>query len=121
MTNLDQAIRQALSAEDKAFLDKLDKETPIDDVFGAFQGRYGALNVFAALITFALFGVFIYCAWSAFGAAQMRETMLWGFGASLAMLGVAMLKIYFWMEMHKNQVLRELKRLELQVARLRHG
>jgi hypothetical protein len=29
-----------------------------------------------------------------------------------------MLKMYFWMEMNKNVVLREIKRLELQVARL---
>jgi hypothetical protein len=34
------------------------------------------------------------------------------------MLGVAMLKMYFWMEMNKNMLLREVKRLELQVARL---
>jgi hypothetical protein len=34
------------------------------------------------------------------------------------MLSVAMLKMYFFMEMNKNQVLREVKRLELQVARM---
>jgi hypothetical protein len=34
------------------------------------------------------------------------------------MVGVAMLKMYFWMEMNKNVTLREMKRLELQVARL---
>jgi len=121
MTDLDHAIRRTLSAEDQAFLDKLDKETPIDDIFSTFQGRYGALNVFAAIVTFALFGAVIYCAWNAFNAADVRSTLLWGFGASFAMLGVAMLKMYFWMEMHKNQILREVKRLELQVARLRQG
>ena len=34
------------------------------------------------------------------------------------MLAVAMLKMYFWMEMNKNVTLREVKRLELQIARL---
>jgi len=29
-----------------------------------------------------------------------------------------MLKMYFWMEINKNVMLREVKRLELQVARL---
>lgn len=38
--------------------------------------------------------------------------------ALVAAVAVAMLKIWSWMEMHKNQVLREVKRLELQVARL---
>ena len=31
---------------------------------------------------------------------------------------MAMLKMYFWMKMNKNVVLREMKRLELQIARL---
>jgi hypothetical protein len=44
--------------------------------------------------------------------------MLWSAGALWAALAVAMLKMYFWMEMNKNVMLREMKRLELQVARL---
>jgi hypothetical protein len=44
--------------------------------------------------------------------------VLWSVGAVITMLGVAMLKMYFWMEVNKNIVLREVKRLELQVARL---
>jgi hypothetical protein len=121
MTDLDKAIRKALSAEDAAFLDKLDRETPIDEMLHTFTGRWAYLNVFAALITFAAFGAAIYCVWNAFQTLDVRETVLWSVGASVAMLAVAMLKIWFWMEMHKNQVLRELKRLELQVARLRQG
>jgi hypothetical protein len=121
MTNLDAAIRQALSAEDAAFLAKMEKETPIDEVLHAFTGRWGLLNVFAAVITFAMFGAFCYCVWQLFQTADVRETVLWSLGASITMLSVAMLKIYFWMEMHKNQVLREVKRLELQIARLRQG
>jgi predicted phage tail protein len=118
MTNLDQAIRQALSAEDAEFLARFEKETIVDDVLGTFRGQWGALNIFAAIITFALFGAFVYCAWNAFTAPDTRATILWSAGALMAMLGVAMLKMYFWMEMNKNIMLREVKRLELQVARL---
>ncbi|WP_135211055.1 DUF6768 family protein [Vitreimonas flagellata] len=118
MTNLDQAIRQALSAEDAAFLARFENETPFGEVLGTFRGQWGALNVFAAIVTFALFGVFVWCAWNAFSVADLRDVVLWVGGALLSMLGVAMLKIYFWMDMHKNMILREVKRLELQVARL---
>jgi len=119
MNKLDQAVRAALSAEDAAFLEKLEKEGPISDVMSAFSGRWGGLNIFAAIITFAMFGGFLYCAWSLTQTADLRETVLWAVAALGFALFVAMLKIYFWMEMHKHQVLRELKRLELQVARLR--
>jgi hypothetical protein len=118
MTNLDQAIRQALSAEDAEFLAKFEAQSPLNEAIGTFSGKWGPMNIFAALITFALFGVFVYCAWSAFVSTDLRETMLWSAGALWAALAVAMLKMYFWMEMNKNVMLREMKRLELQVARL---
>lgn len=121
MTNLDQAIRDALSAEDAEFLARFEAQSPLNEAMGAFSGKWGALNVFAAVISFAMFGAFVYCAWNAFSGADARETVLWSAGAVIAMLAVAMLKMYFWMELNKNVTLREIKRLELQVARLRGG
>jgi hypothetical protein len=118
MTNLDQAIRQALSAEDAEFLAKFEQEGPIREALGTFSGQYGLLNIFAAVVTFAMFGAFVYCAWNAFNAADVRQTILWSSGGVITMLAVAMLKMYFWMEMNKNVTLREVKRLELQIARL---
>lgn len=118
MSKLDHAIRQALSDEDAAFLAKFGEQSPFEEALGTFSGKWGAMNVFAALVTFAMFGIAAYCTWNAFSAAALRETVLWSAGGLLAMLAVAMLKMYFWMEINKNVVLREVKRLELQVARL---
>jgi hypothetical protein len=119
MTNLDQAIRQALSAEDAEFLAKFEKEAPLhEQVFGTFSGPLGGWNAFAALITFGMFGVFCYAVWHFFQATELRDLIFWSAAALLSAIAVAMLKMWFWMELHKNQVLREVKRLELQVARL---
>ena len=85
---------------------------------GTFRGGWGALNILAAIFTFGMFGVFVYCAWQMYNAPEVRDVVMWSVGAVIAMLGVAMLKMYFWMEMNKNVVLREVKRLELQMARL---
>jgi hypothetical protein len=119
MTNLDQAIRQALSAEDAEFLARFEKDAPLhEQVLGTFTGQWALLNIFAAVLTFAMFGAFVYCVWQFFQAADVRDLIFWSTGALASALFVAILKIWFWMEMHKNQVLREVKRLELQVARL---
>jgi hypothetical protein len=118
MNRLDQAIREALSAEDAAFLAKFEDQSPFQEAMGAFSGKWGGMNFFAALVTFAMFGAAAYCAWNAFSAIEVRETVLWSAGALFGMLAVAMLKMYFFMEMNKNVTLREVKRLELQVARL---
>lgn len=116
MKNIDHEIRQTLSAEDAAFLAKLDAQSPFQEALGTFSGTWGLMNVFAAVLTFAMFGVAAYCAWNAFNVMDVRETVLWSAGALVGMLSVAMFKIYFWMEMNKNITLRELKRLELQVT-----
>ena len=118
MSNIDSAIRDALSKEDAEFLARFESEGPIREVFGAFQGSWGLMNVFAAIVTFAMFGVFLYCLSQMFAAADTRVVVQWSVGAVISMLAVAMLKMYFWMEMNKNVVLREVKRLELQIARL---
>lgn len=118
MSKLDQAIRQSLSDEDAAFLAQFEAQNPIREAFATFGGPWGAMNVFAAILTFALFGVFVFCAWNAFNVIDLRETVIWSSGALLAAISVAMLKMYFWMEMNKNTTLREIKRLELQVARI---
>ncbi len=117
MTNIDRAIRDALSKEDAEFLARFEDSNPIGEALGTFSGRWGAMNILAVAMSFALFGVFAYCAWNAFNASDVRATVVWSAGAIWASLAVAMLKIYFFMEMNKNVVLREVKRLELQIAR----
>lgn len=119
MTNLDQAIRQALSAEDAEFLARFEKEAPIhEQVLQTFRGSFGPFNVLGWFIGFAMFGLLLYCGWNAYHAADLRGLMLWGGGAILAMIALGLIKLWFWMELQKNQVLREVKRLELQIARL---
>jgi hypothetical protein len=119
MTNLDQAIRQALSAEDAEFLAKFEKDAPLhEQVLGTFSGPFGGLNILAAVMTLGAVGVMFFCAWQFFQASEIRDQVLWSASTMTAVIFVSMLKIWFWMEMHKNQVLREVKRLELQVARL---
>lgn len=118
MTNTDRAIRDALSKEDAEFLAQFEEKNPLDEALNTFSGRWGAMNILAAIMTFAVFGVLVYCAWNAFAASDARAAVLWSAGAIWAAIAIAMLKMYFWMEMNKNVVLREVKRLELQIARV---
>lgn len=118
MSNLDNAIRDALSKEDAEFLARFEDEGPINEALGTFKGSWGLMNIFAALLTFASFGFFVYAMLQIMNTEDVRLTVLWSAGAIVSALFVAMLKMYFWMEMNKNIVLREVKRLELQVARL---
>ena len=49
----------------------------------------------------------------------MSETCCAGGAASsFAFAGITLIKIWFWLEFHKHVIVREVKRLELQVASL---
>jgi hypothetical protein len=119
MSNLDRAIREALSKEDAEFLARFeDHSTPMGEVLDTFRGRWALMNAIAAIFTFALFVACLYFVWQMLSASDVREVVLWSVAVIFALLSIAMLKMYFFMEMNKNVVLREVKRLELQVARL---
>lgn len=61
MSNLDRAIREALSKEDAEFLARFDAQsTPVGEVLDTFKGQWAVMNAFAAFISFALFGAFVY-------------------------------------------------------------
>ncbi|MHA7872056.1 MAG: DUF6768 family protein, partial [Hyphococcus sp.] len=53
-----------------------------------------------------------------FVAPEAAEAMQWVVAAWFLMTMVAFLKVWFWMRMESNRVIREVKRVELQLARL---
>jgi hypothetical protein len=122
MTNLDQAIRDALSIEDAKALEGSGAGQPLTRQLGdMFKGRLAWMNVIVWIAGFGAFGVLVYCGVRFVVAPDTREMLLWLAGAGLASLAVVMIKTYAWMELQKNAVLREIKRLELQVALMRRA
>lgn len=119
MTNIDDAIRQSLSAEDAKLLETYAGEEPIHrQVLSTLSGRFGPLNAGGSVVGLAAFVFGIWAVWKMVEAVAVRDMLLWGGGAALAFLMVAMIKLWFLMEMQKNAIIREVKRLELQIARL---
>jgi len=51
-------------------------------------------------------------------SADPVDMLRQGAAATLAFVGVAMVKVWFWLELQKNAIVREVKRLEVQVASL---
>ena len=119
MTSIDEAIRRALSDEDAKLLERFGADLPLaDQVQDSFRGHLGWLNALSWLVGLALFAVGLYCGWRFLAAADTADTLRWGMGVLLSAMGLMLIKIFAWMEIEKNAVVREVKRLELQVARL---
>ena len=119
MSNLDERIRESLSAEDQELLAQMDADDSLyRDVIATFQGRMRWMNVLSSIIGFALFGVALLCGWRFTMETEPRGMLMWGAGAALAISGLTMIKLWFWMEIQKNAIVREIKRVELQLAKL---
>ena len=58
----------------------------------------------------------IWCIVGFLGAADVSMQLRWGALGVVFMLMIMFLKLWFWLEMHTNRVLRELKRVELLLA-----
>lgn len=119
MNDIDRKIQDALRKEDAEVWADFESEPPVFDlIMETFRGRYRWLAVMAVFWTFVFMGLAIYSFVRFFGAQETRELLLWGIAAVICLMAVGMMKIWYWMELNKNALTREMKRLELQIARL---
>jgi hypothetical protein len=119
MNDLDQAIRQSLSADDAALLDRLGSDQALHrQVLATFEGRMRWFNAAGWVAGFVLFGVACLLTWRFMEAKEVGEMLRWGAASALAFAGLALIKVWFWLELQKNAIVREVKRLEVQVASL---
>jgi hypothetical protein len=117
--DLDRAIRQSLSTEDAELLDRLGADESLHrQVLATFESQFRWFNAAGLIAGLVLFGLACVFAWRFMHATDLTEMLRWGAAAALAFAGVLLVKVWFWMEMHKNAILREVKRLQVQVASL---
>lgn len=112
MNDLDQRIQSALRAGSAA--SDLGADPNIaEEVIGTFRGRNRLLMAFSFAYSVALFAVAIWAGVKFYHATTVVAQLQWGALALLCLLIVMFVKVWFWLEMHTNRVLREVKRVEL--------
>ncbi len=117
MANIDDEIRAVLSADEMAELESLTGEQGLFDVVGeSFRTKMRYWVVFLWIYSLASFAGAVWTVMRFYTATDTREMALWGGLSMLLFLSVALTKIWYWMELNKNTVVRELKRVELQIA-----
>ncbi len=118
MEEIDQLIKDTLTQEEAKFYDSLDEQNVFDMIFDLFKGKNAWILIIMNIMILVFFGLFVYCCIQFFKVESTNELIKWGFGGLIFLLGVSMLKVFAWMQMDKNAILREVKRLELQIMSL---
>lgn len=114
--NFDKLAKQALSEEEFEFMNNAEEQNIFEMLMNLYKGKQKWLTLYIMLIIFIAFGFTIWCAVRFFQVEDMKEMMIYGAGAFLGLLMTAMLKFWFWMQMDNQKILRELKRIELQMS-----
>ena len=120
MTQVDELIRAALNDEDAKWFDELEEQTMPDLLAESFRGQhrwfviavYGVITVLAVLMVLS--------AVRFLGADQVSAQIRWGIGFLFSLTTIGLLKIWYWGELNRLALTREIKRFELQLARLSH-
>lgn len=115
---IDQIIKDSLTQEEAKFYEELEEQNLLNKIGGVFKGKVGWLVIIMNILSLIALGFFIYCTVEFLNTDNTNELIKWGAGAIYSVLFICMIKIYFWQAMHKNDMLREMKRLELQIAAL---
>ena len=119
MTDFDDRLRTALDADDEAFLSELESERGMFAQIGdTFSGPLGGWAKLIFVILFPMSGFMFYAVWQMFTVEGTREIILWSIGALATVIAVGLVKQWFFERMNLMAVLRELKRIELRIARI---
>tara|TARA_R110000868_G_C10913024_1_gene765096 strand:- start:21 stop:404 length:384 start_codon:yes stop_codon:yes gene_type:complete len=116
--DIDKLIKETLTEEESKFYDELEEQNVLQMVYGLFKGKNKWIMFMMNVMTLIFFGLFIYCLVQFFSVEATKDLLKWGLGGIVFLLGVSMLKIFAWMQMDKNALLREIKRLEIQISSL---
>ncbi|NVK51562.1 MAG: hypothetical protein HWD85_01415 [Flavobacteriaceae bacterium] len=118
LEEIDQLIKETLTKEEAKFYEELEEQNVLQMLTGLFQGKNKWIMYMMNFMTLVFFGLFVYCTVNFFKVETTNELIKWGVGGLVFLIGVSMLKVFAWMQMDKNALLREIKRLEIQVSSL---
>lgn len=115
---IDAMIDEALSAEERDLLRAIgDEPGYFTQVQGVFGGEIGWVSWLLMAAQLLMFSASAYAAIRFFGATETLEAIQWGLPAATLLILAAQTKMLMWPTLQANRVIREVKRLELQMAR----
>ncbi|HEX9564548.1 MAG TPA: DUF6768 family protein [Gemmatimonadaceae bacterium] len=114
----DKVIRAALEQEESETPRDLEDPSMAELLTETFRGRHRRVAMGGAALNLLLFVAAVSSAIQFFRAPDVREMLLWS-GATFLCFGLVLaIKVWYWLEMVRLAITRDVKRLELQVSRL---
>jgi hypothetical protein len=113
---IDKLIKESLNAEEAEFYQDLDQQGVFKMWFDLYKGKLGRWAILVTFIQLIFTALAFWLGYKFFNVEGTEQMLRYGGAMFIAILFVQMLKLWHWMQMDKNSILREIKRLEFQVA-----
>lgn len=118
MNKIDDLIGQALSDEDRALLARHGEPGYVAQAFGLFRGPLAWVMWLMYVVGGVAFVAGGYALWQSLSAAEVLAAVKWGVAALFLFQFTMLAKGFMASHLEANRMLRELKRVELQVSLL---
>jgi hypothetical protein len=119
MNKVDELIGQALTDEDRALLARHGEPGYVAQAFGLFCGPLAWVMWLVYVVGAVAFVAGVYALWQMFVTADVLTAVKWGVASLFLFQFTTLAKGFMGSHMEANRMLRELKRVELQVSLLR--
>jgi len=118
MSNLDDDIREALAGEEA--LCNLDKEKGlVGEWLSIYHGSMRWMAIFATIETVVVLALIVWTGIEFFRADDTKWQIFYATCVILLCMALLLIKLWGWMQMNRNAVQREIKRLELRLLQQR--
>ncbi len=118
MRDLDLMIDEALDAEESELLRSIDGEGGFfTQSLAIIQGPTGWVNLVLMVVQAAMFLAGAWAGWHFFNADEPVAQLRWGLPSAVLLIVSAVMKMALLPSLEYNRLMRELKRIELQLVR----
>lgn len=117
MDKLDALIHEALSEEDRAIAEATAEQGFFAQSLAQYSGPRGWVSWLVTLAMLVYAGLTFWFGYEFLAAREPLAAIKWGLGALLSVVALGMLKMYLLNVAETDRVIRELRRVELMLAR----
>ncbi|MEK7266791.1 MAG: DUF6768 family protein [Pseudomonadota bacterium] len=117
MSKLDQLIEETLGAEDRALFAQYGERGMFGEIAGLFTGKFGPWNILTAIMQILMFAGALYAGRQFLAVDETLAMIRWGALTALLFAAMSTIKLMQWQQVQANRIIREVKRVELQLAR----
>ena len=116
MNEIDEKIKAALKEEDMQLYEDINTEAGLFELVGlSFKGKNAWMTWYMWILGFVVFFLGVYSFTEFLAQEDIKSSLAWMIAIIACLLILTLIKIMSWQQMHKLEVMRELKRLELRI------